>query len=308
MVNITTKNTSALAKNHADIVLSFFGEAVGRKSILMDIETWIKSNISPKSNFRKILVADADKLKSIVKFLDGKSGITFPASVIEIENIYAGFAAVDRNWMIDKKKKPYNAYTLVEATGISVCPYCNRNFISNLNDSKIKIAQLDHFYSQKKYPILSLSFYNLIPCCQTCNYFKRGETGELFNPYSQLDADRKLKVNVSLSGPDYMTRNANYDIVWNTKEDVLLENEKTFHLTELYGKNKYYVNQILRIKYLVNGGNLKSLDKFFLKPLGKSASSYLPLLGIHGYKKQDLLQIPFSKLTRDVWNQFNKKK
>lgn len=62
------------------------------------------------------------------------------------------------------------------------CPYCN--------DTKLKIVpiaeehkvdkkmlfDIDHFYSQKKYPYLALSFYNHIPSCQPCNQHFKGET------------------------------------------------------------------------------------------------------------------------------------
>lgn len=53
------------------------------------------------------------------------------------------------------------------------CFYCNRAYITNFKmENKDKIVstfQLDHFYENKLYPYLSLSFYNFIPCCSTCN-------------------------------------------------------------------------------------------------------------------------------------------
>ena len=35
-------------------------------------------------------------------------------------------------------------------------------------DKKIR-PEFDHFYDKATYPVLSLSFYNLIPCCHICN-------------------------------------------------------------------------------------------------------------------------------------------
>lgn len=52
-----------------------------------------------------------------------------------------------------------------------ICYYCNRNYITNFTKSTTirPTFTLDHFYQQKKYPMLALSFYNLIPSCYTCN-------------------------------------------------------------------------------------------------------------------------------------------
>jgi len=49
------------------------------------------------------------------------------------------------------------------------------------------LFDLDHFYLKSKYPFLSLSFYNLIPCCGICNSRYRGNlefhTASHINPY-----------------------------------------------------------------------------------------------------------------------------
>lgn len=63
------------------------------------------------------------------------------------------------------------AYALTWGLNIRVCPYCNRIWIDTIKDKKGGILRptLDHFYSQAKYPLLALSFYNLIPSCTNCN-------------------------------------------------------------------------------------------------------------------------------------------
>ena len=50
---------------------------------------------------------------------------------------------------------------------IDTCTYCNRNYtldFKNLNNSR---AQLDHWFPKESFPILALSFYNLIPSCSS---------------------------------------------------------------------------------------------------------------------------------------------
>lgn len=59
---------------------------------------------------------------------------------------------------------------LIEATGIKVCPYCNRSFVANVVTKNGSVrGQLDHFYPKEKYPYLAVSRYNLVPSCSYCN-------------------------------------------------------------------------------------------------------------------------------------------
>lgn len=79
------------------------------------------------------------------------------------------------------------------------CLYCGDNKLDIIGSSDIQsnkktlnkegkiLFDLDHFYLKSKYPFLSLSFYNLIPCCGICNSRYRGttefHTKSHINPY-----------------------------------------------------------------------------------------------------------------------------
>ncbi len=55
---------------------------------------------------------------------------------------------------------------------IDTCIYCNRNYtldFKNLNNAR---AELDHWLPTSDFPILALSFNNLIPSCHSCNHIK----------------------------------------------------------------------------------------------------------------------------------------
>lgn len=62
----------------------------------------------------------------------------------------------------------------IDDLDITVCPYCNRNYIFNFKKTKSlnTIAQLDHFFDKSTYPYFSVSIFNLVPSCQTCNQIK----------------------------------------------------------------------------------------------------------------------------------------
>lgn len=53
----------------------------------------------------------------------------------------------------------------------STCTYCNRNYTLSITSNHAS-AQLDHWFPKDKFPILALSFYNLIPACSSCNHMK----------------------------------------------------------------------------------------------------------------------------------------
>jgi len=81
------------------------------------------------------------------------------------------------------------------------CFYCGINDLkvisgkiptknNNYRDENNKILfDLDHFYLKSKYPFLSLSFYNLIPCCGICNSrirsTKEFDIQTHINPYAE---------------------------------------------------------------------------------------------------------------------------
>lgn len=71
-----------------------------------------------------------------------------------------------------KENKWFYATSLAHELNTPVCPYCNREFISSVRtnkNEKVIGPTFDHFLSQKDYPFLKLSFYNLVPSCTTCN-------------------------------------------------------------------------------------------------------------------------------------------
>lgn len=96
----------------------------------------------------------------------------------------------------DFKKNIYNGFTLSGDLNINCCPYCNRNYTTTHSTFHAKnkkgamvekhvFPEFDHFYPRKEFPILALSFYNLIPSCNICNthYKNTRPVTELLHPY-----------------------------------------------------------------------------------------------------------------------------
>lgn len=85
-----------------------------------------------------------------------------------------------------RKKKPvigFFAKFFNDILHISICPYCNINWITsisvqersgtkNKSDDPLLTAQLDHYFPKSLYPYLSLTLFNLVPSCSVCNQRK----------------------------------------------------------------------------------------------------------------------------------------
>jgi len=72
---------------------------------------------------------------------------------------------------------------------IAICPYCGLN----------EPDTLDHFLPKTVHPLLSITLYNLIPCCNNCNHKKKVydssiEPVSFFNPYLDKENFNWLEV------------------------------------------------------------------------------------------------------------------
>jgi hypothetical protein len=74
-----------------------------------------------------------------------------------------------------------------DSRGLLVCPYCNRNYI-NTRDRSLG-AEMDHFYNKDAFPMFSISLYNFIPSCSTCNHIKLTNNLKI-NPYLSTDTGK----------------------------------------------------------------------------------------------------------------------
>lgn len=66
---------------------------------------------------------------------------------------------------------------IIEAMGIRTCVYCNMQYALTIDHSK-GLYELDHRFPKSKYPYLCTTFYNLQPCCPTCNHGKNTATAD----------------------------------------------------------------------------------------------------------------------------------
>jgi hypothetical protein len=118
---------------------------------------------------------------------------------------------------------------------VKFCPYCNTKAAVhsvNAGGEVIDSYQLDHFYDKARYPLLSYSFFNLVPSDHTCNVTNKGVTKFTddyhINPHLSGFTDQIKFIPIGL--------NADYDV--DLIDLVILEAQGSVLYRKINGNNR----------------------------------------------------------------------
>lgn len=183
-----------------------------------------------------ILISNFPKLSKEINACLGSR----PLNVTECEK---GFRTLKRlNITMDNFKqldifqKEWNDYRFVMESGIRVCPYCNRQYITPvLSDNGKMRSDIDHFLPKCDYPYFSMSLYNLVPVCKSCNQSLKGERKFTFasiSPYEDHIGDYfRFETDVLTNEISTVTKNS---------RDAIVRHLDVFKIECLYN---YHQNQ-----------------------------------------------------------------
>lgn len=244
-----------------------------------------------KYTTEQVLKASPKKLDEIVQWFDSLSDYR-KAKYDYIEDTgYKNFA---------KKKKEYNAYDLAKSLNINACVYCNRNYTFTVTKSKKEILRpdIDHYYDKSSYPILALSFYNLIPSCTECNRTLKGTIHFNINDYLHPYED------------DFNT-NAKFNYTYKTKEtiEITLKTNDTrtqkiidaFQLDTIYNEGyQDTVFELIQKAEIYNESYIDELMQKYEGTLFKNREDLLRLITCGYANDEDLHKRPLSKLIKDI--------
>lgn len=213
--------------------------------------------------------------------------------------------AFDYKGAISNKKEV--SYWITKKKGQNVCTYCNRQYIftvENNEDSNEKIArpELDHWFPKELYPIMSLSFYNLIPCCKLCNSSAKGSS--LFNFNTHIHPYCNDKPNPEFKFGYMPNPNGTWCVDFiklNGKEKNMVDD---FCLKEMYHcHDGYEITEILNLATKNSGTYLKNLLQVILHDFSPMSIEdvYRMLFGTE-YLPQNQDKRPLSKLKHDLIN------
>lgn len=230
------------------------------------------------------------------------------------ECIYKAFS----NYGYDSDSFP--SEELMEDLGLTVCPYCNRNFIKTIKvkqnaqgkDIYVK-GQLDHFYPRALYPYLAISRYNLVPSCPSCNgasgkHDEDTKTKGVVNPYTLSDSSG-LKFKMSISGKGFANletcaKAISIDVDYSANPSLAI-NEDIFHLKKLYSSHtdyaaEIYFKSILRMPQVYKRVIGKKMIAKGMKYTDDDFRRFL--LGVY-IKEEEFHKRPLSKFCSDIARQ-----
>lgn len=204
-----------------------------------------------------------------------------------------------------------HGYWLAKELKINTCPYCNRQYtftVDKTHGQTKSRPQFDHFMPKSLYPHLALSFYNLIPCCPTCNHIKSNDTKPLLHPYFEgFDSNYCFSVNhIEFILTKKATIEVSIDASAECKdEDFKMKcknNVDTFAIKELYEQHSDYIEEIILKAYAYNQEYYNGLIEDFSK-MGKSSAEIHRLIFGNYIERTSNDRRPLSKLTSDILEQ-----
>ena len=249
------------------------------------INEWCLKNISvrgKKYSFPDVIKADYDE-------------------IVEIANVYNS-----RRTKIPKKYKKFIIKTLykqrfprqefVEELQITVCPYCNRNFVNSTY--KRTMCDLDHFYDKDTYPILAVSFHNLVPVCHACNHAKASKSIS-YSPHNmKFNTDDLLSFDFFIDGMDFLSDNQQIGIEIDCSREFET-NVKELKLREVYQIHSDIVQECIKKAIMFNTEYMTDLFNVYNGLFESEEELYRIVFG--NYMEESFYgKRPLSKLTKDI--------
>lgn len=199
---------------------------------------------------------------------------------------------------------------------IKACPFCNGQFVIGLKKDGKVLGHFDHIYPKDKYPYLSVSYFNLIPCCSYCNQFKSNKdfsTSVLFtHPFDQSFASKFRFVPTTAAIASFNTRGStsskDENIIMKANEgheDCVEFHDKSFFISSLHNAHHDLVDEIYLKALIYNKSNFEELKSRYVDELHLFTVHELERAVYGTYlQEEDINKRPFSKLTQDLLQEF----
>lgn len=206
---------------------------------------------------------------------------------------------MDNFKQIDIFGEEWSDYAFIMESGVRVCPYCNRQYIIPIYSDNGKMrADIDHFLPKSRYPYFSMSLYNLVPVCKSCNQsLKRDKEFEFnsINPYNENLSDYfKFKV-------DIIKNEISIEKLGNKLKEITYHID-TFKIEVLYNYHKNQIQELIKKRIAYPDSYIKKIyddnQEYF-----KNEQEVKQLIIGYIEDKSKLNDEAFLKLRRDVAEQ-----
>jgi hypothetical protein len=310
MLSIYNDNLEDYAKEHYDELRSWLQKRV---------KNYLPDDVNLYSDLEKIITSNLSELLSLNSDYNKKYPYYSETKTTKAGKTYTKFVP---NKIISgifnyKEFRKKHGYTLANKLGITCCPYCNKNYTTSHDtkkkdgDRKNVFPEFDHFYPKSKYPLLAISFYNLIPSCSICNtHFKQEKDPfdeNLFYPYTKLSKGDGIKF--KFYSQDYKSligqqKNTVLDFEFTGDENLrgqLKNSINFFGIKDNYEKaHSDLISDIIDKRITYSAKYLDSIKDTYKLDF---ESSYRILFETH-YEDENLHKRPFAKLKKDIYDDF----
>lgn len=318
MIQIRNNNLESLVQKHYENLKVELDFSPIKSTYLFINNTDYKSAINYiEANIESIVTDKPDKLRNHISLISN-FGINF---IKHRDNGKLTSQQQNENGFINALNKIFDYDRKIDKVGFAKkiglisCPYCNREYIFKFHDktkSELRtIAHLDHFYSQKEFPYLALSFYNLIPSCSICNSKFKNQMNFIdiphLHPYED-DFNKKAKFTHFFNIPTHANKHhAIFSKSRITLDLKLVDDDEktqntidTFRLKELYNEHKDIVLELIQKAQIYNESYIDELIQEYEGKLFKNREDLLRLITC-GYKTdEDIDKRPLSKFIKDI--------
>lgn len=292
-------NHASLKQSYKDYLYQLFGyEKFKVKDMYYYIKQKAQRNVGAKRYSEKvynemvrILKANYPKRKKEINRVFSKGR---PLTAIECREAFSELRRCDITMDNFKQHEIYgeewNDYAFIMESGLRVCPYCNRQYITPIYSDRGKMrADIDHFLPKSKFPYFSMSLYNLIPVCKSCNQSLKGDREfdfDSLSPYEDHISDyfkfranvRTHEITIKIYGTnpaimphlDIFKIETLYNYHQRQVEEMITKRiaYPDEYIQRLYEENSDYFNSVNDVKQLIIGfiaDKSKLNDEAFLK-------------------------------------------
>ena len=201
----------------------------------------------------------------------------------------------------DGKDFLWNRHLYVIRTGVKVCPYCNREYITSYVDDdehERTTADVDHYYPKSLYPYLQMNINNMIPSCNICNSKMKGrkDTRHL-NPY--VDSTDSMLFKIPFCNVD--------NLYSGNVEEVLIDdrsNSRAKASIEIFQLDKIYqthTDEAEEVLWDVRNYKAYRNEKLFYKEgMGLEIKNFPKWFR---FLEDDPLNKPLTKMKQDIYRQ-----
>jgi hypothetical protein len=247
-------------------------------------------------NLRRLIIASPENLPSLIAGIS----LSYPSFIVpnSDENLILRNVFISHGY----EHQEFDKLEFIKRINIDTCPYCNRNYIYYLSKAgKIK-PQIDHFYPTNIYPFLALTFYNLIPSCQTCNGFGAKEGNDpllvnLVNPY--LIENHNFKFTYKINHINFLNPLHDKNSVEVRFRHQLSGHTNIFKLDKLYQQHSDHVLELV-IKSKVEYSNKYRTYLHSYKGLNFNDDEIDRMI-LGNYSKEDEIhKRPLAKMYQDI--------